>query len=285
MNNRPDVDTFVSVNGVTLHYTVWNPDAGDTTLLVHGLNRELHVWDSVAERLATTRRVICVDLRGHGRSDWAQDGYAAESFANDLIGLLDSLGIDEIQYVAHSLGSRIGIAFAATWQGRLRHLFLSECGPDIPREQAIALRDLSRNRKNWFDSPEATLDFLRSANPDWQEEFHHTALEHEYRTNWVGKVVRRADPELHWLYETEIVDGNPYLWECWSRITAPITVLWAAGSEFFNDQIIGRMRAEQPAMTLHRPSGSHYFLRQSPEEFLRYAEAALSPMSEQAANA
>ena len=137
--------------------------------------------------------------------------------------------------------------------------------------------NFSRNRKSVFDTQEDTLQYMRSINPDWQEEFHQTALVHEFRTNWVGKFVRRSDPELHWLFETEIVDGNPYLWECWSRITAPISVLWATGSDFFDDEIVDRMRHAQPAMKLFRPQGSHYFLRQSPNEFLRYAEAVLSP--------
>ncbi|HKS47014.1 MAG TPA: alpha/beta hydrolase [Amycolatopsis sp.] len=278
MSQGPEIDGFAQPHDIKLHYTVWNADADDTTLLVHGLNRELHVWDSVAERLAATRRVICVDLRGHGRSGWAADGYSVQAFASDLAGLLDHLGIEEIQYTSHSLGSRIGIAFAATWRGRLRHLLLSECGPEIPRDQALALREFSRNRRSWFDSPEETLGHLRALNPAWQDEFHRKALEHEYRTNWVGKVVRRADPELHWLYETEIVEGNPYLWECWSRITAPITVLWAAESGFFDDRIIARMREAQPGMSLYRPKGTHYFLRESPEEFLRFAEAALAPV-------
>ena len=277
MTNRPDVDSFVTVEGIKLHYTIRNPGAGDTVLLVHGMNRELHVWDSVADKLAATRRVVSVDLRGHGLSSWAQDGYGVEAFVGDLIGLLDALDIDEIQYVGHSLGSRVGIAFAATWQGRLRKLLLSECGPEIPQDQALWLRDFSRNRLSAFDSVEDTLKYLRSVNPDWQEEFHQTALMHEFRTNWVGKVIRRSDPELHWLFETEIVHGNPHLWESWPRITAPITVLWASDSGFFDDEIMNRMQVEQPTMTLHRPQGSHYFLRQSPDEFLRYAEADLTP--------
>ena len=279
MTSRPDIDSTMTVNGQLLHYTVWNPDAADTILLVHGLNRELHVWDSVSSRLAENRRVICVDLRGHGRSAWASDGYAAESFAADLIGLLDALGVNDALYVAHSLGSRIGIVFAATWTGRLRHLFLSECGPEIPHDQALKLREFSRGRKNWFDNPDEALAYLRSVNPEWREEFHQIALEHEYRTNWVGKTVRRADPELHWLYETEIVDGNPLLWDCWERINAPITLLWAEGSNFLDDDIIARMRESQPSLSVHRPRGAHYFLRESPEEFVRYAEAALGPAS------
>ena len=284
MSQGPDVDGFAQSRDINLHYTVWNADADETTLLVHGLNRELHVWDAVAERLAATRRVVCVDLRGHGRSDWAQDGYPVQGFAQDLMGLLDVLGIDDIQYAAHSFGSIVGIAFAAMWPGRLRHLFLSECGPEIPRERAIALRGLSRNRRAVFDSREEALAHLRAANPGWQDDFHLTALEYELRTNWVGKVVRRADPELHWLYETEIVDGNPYLWDCWSRIAAPISVLWGSESDFLDERIIARMRELQPGMTLHRPKGSHYFLRESPEEFLRFAEIDLGVRADGAAS-
>lgn len=276
MTQRPDIDDFVQLEGVKLHYTVWNADGGDTTLLVHGLNRELHVWGTAPEQLAATRRVICVDLRGHGLSDWAKDGYAVQSFADDLIGLLDALDVEEVQYIAHSLGSRIGIAFAATWQGRLRNVILSECGPELPEAQALALREFDRNRKSVFGSREETLDYIRSVNPEWQDQFHQTALEHEWRTNWVGKTVRRSDPELHWLFETEFVEGNPHLWDCWSRITAPISVMWAAGSHFLDDALVARMRESQPDMVVHRPKGSHYFLRESPEEFLRIAESALA---------
>lgn len=277
MTIGPDIDSFVPANGMKLHYTDWNPSAGNTTLLVHGLNRELHVWDSVAARLAAHRRVICVDLRGHGRSDWAQDGYALESFTADLIAMLEVLGIDEIQLVGHSLGARIGIVFAATWDGNLRHLLLSDSGPEFPLPQALALRKSSRSRTTSFASADEALRAMRAANPDWKDEFHLNSLEHEHRTNWVGKIVRRSDPELLWMVETEWVDGNPYLWECWSRITAPITMLWASESGFLDDRIIGRMRDEQPAMELCRPQGSHWYLRQSPEEFLRFAETALAP--------
>lgn len=282
MSQSPDIDGFVQPRDIKLHYTVWNADAEETTLLVHGLNRELHVWDSVAQRLAESRRVVCVDLRGHGKSDWAEEGYPVRAFAQDLIDLLEALGIDDIQYAAHSFGSIIGIVFAAEWTGRIRRLFLSECGPEIPREQALALREFSRKRRTVFDSPEQALEHLRAANPGWRDEFHRTALEHELRRNWVGKVVRRADPELHWLYETEIVDGNPYLWDCWARIAAPISVLWASRSDFLDERIVARMRELQPAMSLHRPEGTHYFLRESPEEFLRFAEADLGFRAEAA---
>lgn len=279
MTTGPEIDTFVSANGVDLHYTEWNPGGADTTLMVHGLNTQLHTWDPIAVELAATRRVICVDLRGHGRSSWPLDGYAVQSFVGDLVAMLAALDIDEIQYVGHSIGARVGIAFAATWTGRLRHVLLSDCGPEIPQPQALALQELGRTRPVAFDSRDEALNFLRAANPAWRDEFHLSALEHQYRTNWVGRVVPRADPELRWLYETEIVDGNPFLWESWPRITAPITLLWGSDSGFLDDELVERMRRDQPTMTVHRPNGSHWYLRESPHEFLRYAETVLTPLA------
>ena len=276
MRTGPDNDAVVTVNGVALHYTEWNRAAGDATLLVHGRNTQLHTWDPIAAELAATRRVICVDLRGHGRSGWPLSGYALELFAADLIALLEHFGIDEVQYVGHSLGGRVGIAFAALWGGRTRHLLLSDCGPEMPAAQSDALREMARTRPPFFDSEADALGYLRSANPRWQDAFHHSALEHQYRTNWVGKVVPRADPEVHWLYD-DSVDERPYLWECWARVSAPITLLWGTESGFLDNGLVSRMLDKQPAMAVHRPNGSHWYLRESPQEFLRFAQAALTP--------
>jgi pimeloyl-ACP methyl ester carboxylesterase len=50
----------------------------ETLVLVHGLNVQLHTWDPLADQLAQDYRVICVDLRGHGDSGWATEGYHLE---------------------------------------------------------------------------------------------------------------------------------------------------------------------------------------------------------------
>lgn len=280
MRTKPDIDSFVDANGVRLRYTEWNPDGGDTTLLVHGLNTQLHTWDPIVPELAETRRVLCVDLRGHGRSSWPLDGYRLESFAADLVAMLEVLGIDELQYVGHSLGGRAGMIFAATWPGRLRHFLISDASVQRPYEQGLKLREMGLARPRFFDSREEALDYLRSVQPAWQDEFHLSAIENQYRVNWIGKVVPRADPELRWMYEG-MLTPDPGIWDYWSRITCPITLLWGTESPMLTQEIVDRMQKEQPEMTVYRPKGGHWYLREDPEEFLRFARKVLAPVSDQ----
>lgn len=273
----PDTDTIVTIGGQPLHFTEWNPTAGDATLLIHGINRELHIWDPVVPSLAENRRVICVDLRGHGRSGWSDEGYALESFAGDLGGLLNHLGLTEVKIIGHSLGARIGICLAATWSGTTRHLVLSDTGAEFPKKVALALSEANRKRGYYyFDSEGDALTKLRAANPEWADEFHVNSVRHEFRTNWIGKVVRRSDPELRWMVQTEWVEGNPRLWAWWSSLRMPVTLLWGSDSGFLDEEIVGRMRRDQPGLVVRRPAGSHYYLRESPEEFVRLAEEALA---------
>lgn len=279
----PDTDAVVGVKGLNLHYMDWNSTAGDATLLIHGINRELHIWDSVASRLAAHRRVICVDLRGHGRSDWSDEGYALESFAGDLAGLLDHLGLSEVQIVGHSLGARIGICLAATWTGTTRQLVLSDTGAEFPTKLALALREANSKRGYYyFESESDALDKLRAANPEWADEFHVNSVKYEFRTNWIGKVIRRSDPELRWMVQTEWVAGNPRLWEWWRMLTTPVTLLWGTRSGFLDDEIVARMRSDQPSLSVRRPEGSHYYLRESPEQFLEVIREVLAPGESQA---
>ena len=58
--------------------------------------------------LAERYRVIAADLRGHGWSDAPPDGYGKEQFADDLIALLDELGLDRVRLVGHDWGAMTG---------------------------------------------------------------------------------------------------------------------------------------------------------------------------------
>src|ERR1700730_5370671 len=106
-------DGLLEVNGLRLHYTDWGERSLPAILLVHGLNVQCHTWDPIARPLSKDRRVICLDLRGHGDSDWAREGYPVQAFVKDIRELAEKLGIAPFDYVGHSLGARIGIAYGA----------------------------------------------------------------------------------------------------------------------------------------------------------------------------
>jgi pimeloyl-ACP methyl ester carboxylesterase len=74
--------------GERIHFVDWGIPAaeeGPPLVLVHELSQTAWVWAPVARRLAATRRVVAVDLRGHGLSEVPRSGYDLESLATDVL--------------------------------------------------------------------------------------------------------------------------------------------------------------------------------------------------------
>jgi 3-oxoadipate enol-lactonase len=100
-------------------------DDGVPVLLVHGLaGASLTEWYQVAPKLAVDRRVIMIDHRGHGLSAPADLRFEVEDDADDLIGVLDELGVGHVDVVGYSMGGVIAQAMAMRHPGRVRKLVL-----------------------------------------------------------------------------------------------------------------------------------------------------------------
>jgi pimeloyl-ACP methyl ester carboxylesterase len=97
---------WVEANGVNLHIA----EAGDgpAVLLLHGWPEHWYMWRRVIVALSPQYRVVCVDLRGFGWSDAPATGYAKESMADDVLAVLDAMGIQRASLVGHDLGGWIG---------------------------------------------------------------------------------------------------------------------------------------------------------------------------------
>lgn len=78
---------------------------GIPLVLVHGLGDEADTWWSVLPALAAQRRVLAVDLPGFGRSDKPDAPYTVPWYAAVLVDLLDTLRLEQVALVGHSLGA------------------------------------------------------------------------------------------------------------------------------------------------------------------------------------
>ncbi len=85
---------YVEFEGLKLHYLDWGGDSDKHTfVLLHGGAAHVHWWDGVAPLLTPYGRVLALDFRGHGRSQWAKSGvYGPPAYLNDVRGLIESLG-------------------------------------------------------------------------------------------------------------------------------------------------------------------------------------------------
>lgn len=96
----------VNVNGVRIH--VAEAGSGPPIVLQHGWPQHWWSWRRVIGPLAAEHRVICPDLRGFGWSAAPADGYDKEQLADDLLGVLDALGLERVRLVGHDWGGFAG---------------------------------------------------------------------------------------------------------------------------------------------------------------------------------
>lgn len=98
-------------------------------MLVHGMFSAAWSWTRFARELvASGRRVIVPELRGHGHSGPA-DSYRFEEFADDLVHLLDHLEVESVDLVGHSLGGHVATLIAEREPARVRRLVVEDAPP------------------------------------------------------------------------------------------------------------------------------------------------------------
>jgi pimeloyl-ACP methyl ester carboxylesterase len=99
-------------------------------VLLHGITGSGLDWQPVAERLAQERRVIALDARGHGESEWSvEEAYAPDHHFADLAGALDALGVARCTLVGFSMGGAVATIYAAARPERVTTLVIVDAYP------------------------------------------------------------------------------------------------------------------------------------------------------------
>lgn len=137
----------------------WGDRQAPPLVLVHGGRDHGRSWQDVAERLADRWRVVAPDLRGHGRSVWADGGgYQIEDFVCDLHRLMAALGVSADRpaaIIGHSLGGNIALRWTGLYPDRVRRLVVIEGLGSSPTKQAEQDAVLLADRlRGWIDARE-----------------------------------------------------------------------------------------------------------------------------------
>ena len=99
--------------GLRLHFLEWGDPDAPPVLLLHGGLDNAWSWSEIAADLRRDFRVIALDLRGHGDSDWSQGGdYHMASYLGDLASFTTAVIGRPAALIGHSMGARIAIHFA-----------------------------------------------------------------------------------------------------------------------------------------------------------------------------
>lgn len=128
--SAPDQEGRVEVDGVKLWWASFG--AGEPVVLLHGgAGNSEHWGNQVPALVAAGYRVVLVDARGHGRSTRTEAPYSYHRMAEDLLAVLDALGLKQASLVGWSDGGVVGLDLAIHHPERVKKLFAFGANYDL----------------------------------------------------------------------------------------------------------------------------------------------------------
>ncbi|MDO5657356.1 MAG: alpha/beta hydrolase [Paracoccus sp. (in: a-proteobacteria)] len=246
---------FQANDGARLFYT--DEGEGLPLLCLAGLTRTVEDFDYVMPHLAGCR-VIRMDYRGRGRSDWTGGAtYTVPQEARDAAGLLDHLGVDRAAILGTSRGGLIGLFMAAVMRERMRGLCLNDVGPVIERAGLERIfQYLGRNPS--ARSFEAVAEALAKANVGFSDVPKGRWLDDARRhfTQDGDRIVNNYDPELRDAFISAFEGETPDLWPLWQATEGmPVALIRGANSDLLSREVADEMARRRPDMTFAEVPG------------------------------
>ena len=170
--------SLVVRDGLTLHYRDYPGESGKPPILcLHGLTRNSRDFADFAERYSPRFRVLALDFRGRGASDYdpIPARYLPITYAGDVVELLDQLGIPKAIFVGTSLGGLVTMIIAATAPQRIAASIINDVGPDVAPggiDRILTYVGKDVRFKSWDDAAEKIASnygaaFDRFTHQDW----------------------------------------------------------------------------------------------------------------------
>lgn len=262
--------------GVSVSVTEWSR-RGLPCILLHGFGEASCVWNHLAIRIAPQLRVVAMDLRGHGNSDWDPDGrYDIETFVSDLSKTVAAFGFKRMILVGHSLGAEVAIRFTADNAPCVAALVIVDFGPECGKAGIDEVLQSYAAMPRAFVSTEEYAEWLIErrplADPELLRQFARYNLRRSSaRDGWEPKsdIALAASSPISGL---EISDGRycwPDLWPELARIICPSLVVRGMGSGVLPDDVARRMvdRALPDARLMTITAAGHAVMMDNPAEF------------------
>ncbi|MCC6382735.1 MAG: alpha/beta hydrolase [Dehalococcoidia bacterium] len=264
-------DGYLTIHGLRHHYIRWGEREGDPVLLLHGLMNNARYWEHIAARFGPGYTIYAPDLRGHGETEHAPGGYLVWAFALDLRAFIEELDLEAVDLVAHSIGSRVAMAYARDHSHRIKHLVLADMGPQMADAGARGIRkSTGESRKTpGFATEAEALDHFAQIYAGQPRDFLLRQLAAALVLDDAsGNLVFRFDPAIHQATGRAAIVEIPYLWESLEHITCPTLVIRAEKSKVLSPEIAQEMVRRLPhASFVEIPEAGHQVPLHQPEAF------------------
>jgi pimeloyl-ACP methyl ester carboxylesterase len=165
---------WTSSDGLRLHYRDYAGSAARPPILcIPGLTRNARDFEGVAERLKGEWRLICVELRGRGHSDYAKDAmtYVPPTYWQDMEALIAALALKRFVLFGTSLGGLITMLLALADKARIAGALLNDIGPELEQGGLDHIRSYvgrSQSWPTWLHAARFLCEAQSDRYPDWE---------------------------------------------------------------------------------------------------------------------
>jgi pimeloyl-ACP methyl ester carboxylesterase len=244
--------SFRSHDGLEIVYRDYGPEDSDATplLCLPGVTRTARDFEELAPRHAKTRRVLCPDYRGRGRSARAPRAadYAVIAHVEDVRHLLVVAGVHAVVALGTSFGGLLAMGLAAALPTVVRGVALNDVGPEFDPKGLPTILDFIARDSSPADWPAAVALLKRSfpnlpARDDagWQR-----IAELTWRADTDGKLRVEWDVRI---VEPLMGDHPGDLWPMFRALRRmPVLAIRGARSDVLSADCFARMAREVPAL-------------------------------------
>jgi esterase len=247
-------DKFQTAGGLKLHYLDFGGEGKPALVCIHGLTGNAHNFDALVPRLTPRYRVLALDVRGRGDSEWGPPlDYNPQVYVSDLKAFLDGLGIKRVSLVGTSMGGVISMMFAGGYPENVAHLVLNDIGPDIDQAGVMRIVAYVSQAPERFKDMAEVAAYYRQIYPPA------AVLSDAELIEWVRWSVKPAEAEgLVWKMDPAIrrpprggSSARPIdLWLPYNRVMAPILIVRGAESDILSRDTAARMVKVQRGVRL-----------------------------------
>jgi pimeloyl-ACP methyl ester carboxylesterase len=234
------------------------PEGRTPVLCLHGITRNALDFAPLAARHAATRRVVALDLAGHGESERPGDvaRYGIEDSLRDVLDAMAALHCPRAVIVGTSFGGILAMVLAVMRPGAVAGAVLNDIGPKL---EPVGLDHVQN-----FVARDPALAALEDAVAHLQATLPPLVLD---EAGWRRFTSLTYAPDAHGVWrprwDTRVAEAMrgagpmPELWGPFGALAhAPLMLVRGALSELLSAETAARMRAERPDMAFHELPGS-----------------------------
>lgn len=243
---------FKTTDGLNIFYRDFGAqNDGTPVICLPGLTRNSRDFDDLAMYLSNRRRVLTIDFRGRGFSDYDEhwENYHPGTYVADVWTLLDALDVDKVIVIGTSLGGLCAMAMSLQHPERIAGVVMNDVGPEINPAGLARVQEYTGRLgpvSSWEEAAQQAKEIYGDWLPGLDDDDFLALARRGYReddigvprldfdTN-IGRAVREVGPQK----------GDP--WELFRALEAkPVTLLWGTMSDILTEDIVDKMKVAKP---------------------------------------